>query len=45
MTAQSILDDEKNENTAPACGTSCGANDDETKEESTACGSSCGAGE
>jgi ACGX-repeat protein len=46
MTAQSILNDEKNENTQAACGTACGASDDTQNEEvkeSTACGTACGA--
>ncbi|MBR1740525.1 MAG: ACGX-repeat peptide [Lachnospiraceae bacterium] len=35
-----------NENiTAAACGTACGAGDDNTEEKPAACGSACGAGD
>lgn len=47
MTAQNILDEEKKNTNPTACGTGCGASDEQTKEEPTptACGTGCGAGE
>lgn len=47
MTAQNVLNDEESKTKSTACGTGCGASDEQTKEEPTptACGTGCGAGE
>jgi ACGX-repeat protein len=46
MTAQNVLEEEKNKTTATACGTACGASDDAQTEETkqpVSCGTACGA--